>query len=113
GTVSSPDAPSWYVINNVNQAASVLAANSCNGFQSGPNTCYVLTDRGTFDYLASGTDPAGTIANLKIVTRDNDASAPGGANELINYFHVYIINPSKPGETVNMTAAQDFVSFLD
>ena len=112
GTVNSTDAPSWYVINNVNQAASVIAANSCNGFSSGPNSCYVLTDRGTFDYLASGTDPAGTIPNLKIVTRDNDASAPGGANELINYFHVYIFNPSKPGETVNLPAAQDFVSFL-
>ncbi len=31
---------------------------------------------------------------------------------LVNYFHVYIINPSKPGETVNLPAAQDFVSFL-
>ncbi len=112
GTVNSSHVPSWYVINNVNQAASVIAANNCNGFSSGPNSCYVLTDRGTFDYLASGTDPAGKIPNLKIVTRDNSASAPGGANELINYFHVYIINPSKPGETANLTAAQDFVSFL-
>jgi ABC-type tungstate transport system permease subunit len=112
GTVNSTDAPTWYVINNVNQAASVVAANACNGFPSGPNTCYVLTDRGTFDYLASGTDPAGTIPNLKIATRDNDAASPGGANELINYFHVYIINPTKPGETVNVPAAQDFVSFL-
>ena len=32
---------------------------ACNGFPSGPNSCYVLTDRGTYDYLASGTDPAG------------------------------------------------------
>ena len=112
GTVNSTDAPSWYVINNVNQAASVIAANACNGFSSGANSCYVLTDRSTFDYLASGTDPAGTVPNLKIVSRDNAASAPGGATELINYFHVYIINPSKPGETVNLTAAQDFVSFL-
>ena len=46
------------------------------------------------------------------MTRDNSASAPGGANELTNYFHVYIINPDKPGETVNVPAAQDFVSFL-
>lgn len=112
GTVNSTDAPSWYVINNVNQGLSVIAANTCNGFSSGPNSCYVLTDRGTFDYLASGTDPAGSIPNLKIVTRDNDASAPGGANELINYFHLYIINPTKPGETVNVPAAQDFVSFM-
>ncbi len=37
---------------------------------------------------------------------------PGGANALINYFHAYIINPSKPGESVNLPAAQDFVNFL-
>ena len=112
GTVTSADAPPWYAISSVNQAANVIAANACAGFQSGGNSCYVLTDRGTFDYLSSGTDPAGSIPNLKVVTRDNNASAPGGANELINYFHAYIINPSKPGETVNLTAAQDFVSFV-
>ena len=75
----------------------------------------MLTDRGTFDFLsAGGTLTAGpsTIPNLAIVTRDNSATAPGGANALINYFHVYIINPSKPGEAVNVTAAQDFVNFI-
>ena len=108
------DAPGWYAITGVSQAANVIEANACPSppAPSGQPTCYVLTDRGTFDYLASGTDTAGTIPNLKIVTRDNSSSAPGGANELINYFHVYIINPSKPGQTVNLTAAQDFISFL-
>ena len=112
GTVNSPDNPSWYFINaGSSQGANVLAADACT---HGPaNTCYVLTDRGTYDYLASGTDPAGTIPALKIVTRGpQSASAPGGVNALVNYFHVYIINPSKPGETVNLTAAQDFVSLL-
>jgi tungstate transport system substrate-binding protein len=112
GTLSSPDNPSWYFINaGSTQGANVQAANACT---HGPaNTCYVLTDRGTFDYLASGTDPAGTIPALKIVTRGpQSGSAPGGVNALVNYFHVYIINPSKPGETVNLTAAQDFVSLL-
>ncbi len=114
GTVNVTDAPPWYAITGVSQAANVIEANACPSppAPSGQRTCYVLTDRGTFDYLASGTDTAGSIPNLKIVTRDNSSSAPGGANELINYFHVYIINPSKPGETVNLTAAQDFVSFL-
>jgi tungstate transport system substrate-binding protein len=116
GTVQSPDNPSWYFINaNASQGANVIAANACPPADapSGTGTCYVLTDRGTFDYLASGTDPAGSIPNLKIVTRGpQSASAPGGVDALINYFHVYIINPSKPGETVNLTAAQDFVSFL-
>jgi len=100
--------PPWYQITQTSQASTVETTNSCNGFVG----CYTLTDRGTFDYLSSGTDGGITIPNLKIVTRDNSASAPGGANELINYFHIYIINPSKPGETVNLTAAQDFVSFL-
>ena len=64
--------------------------------RSPANSCYVLTDRGTYDYLASGTDPAGTIPNLKIVTRGpQSASAPGGVDALINYFHVYIINPTQ------------------
>ncbi|HEY2655370.1 MAG TPA: substrate-binding domain-containing protein [Solirubrobacteraceae bacterium] len=114
GTVNSTDVPPWYAITGVSQAANVIEANACPSppAPSGQPTCYVLSDRGTFDYLASGTDTAGAIPNLKIVTRDNGPSAPGGANELINYFHVYIINPSKPGETVNLTAAQDFFSFL-
>jgi ABC-type tungstate transport system permease subunit len=112
GSVSQTDAPSWYHINGGNQAANVVATNACTAGGGNGSNCYSLTDRGTFDYLASGTDPAGTVPNLKIVTRNNSASAPGGATELINYFHIYIINPSKPGETVNVTAAQDFVNFL-
>ena len=112
GSVNQADAPSWYFINGGNQAANVVATNACTAGGGNGNNCYSLTDRGTFDFLASGTDPAGTVPNLKILTRNNSASAPGGANELINYFHVYIINPNKPGETVNVTAAQDFVNFL-
>ena len=113
GTVNSPDNPGWYFINaGSSQGNNVLAANACTQGNKG-NTCYVLTDRGTYDYLASGTDPAGMIPALKVVTRGpQSASAPGGVNALVNYFHVYIINPSKPGETVNLTAGQDFVSFL-
>ncbi len=113
GTVSLPaNLPSWYKINAGNQAANVIATNACTGAGVVANGCYSLTDRSTYDFLASGTDPAGTIPGLKIVTRDNSASAPGGANALINYFHAYIINPSKPGQSVNLTAAQDFVNFL-
>lgn len=109
GTVDGTggDLPSWYQINSGNQAANVLAANAC-----ATSNCYVFTDRGTYAFLASGTDPAGSIPNLKIVTRQNDASAPGGVTELVNYFHVYIINPSKPGEQVNLQGVQDFVTLL-
>ncbi len=115
GTVNGADAPhsGWYFVNaNATQGNNVIAANACTSANKG-NTCYVLTDRGTYDYLSSGTDPAGTIPNLKIVTRGpQSASAPGGVDALVNYFHVYIINPTKPGEKVNLPAAQDFVSFL-
>lgn len=114
GTVNGTDAPSWYFVNaGANQAANVVATNACTVGKSGANSCYVLTDRGTFDYLASGSDPAGTIPSLKILTRGpQSASVPGGPYALVNYFHAYIINPNKPGETVNLTAAQDFVNFL-
>ena len=88
------------------------AANACNGFPSGADSCYVFTDSGTYHYLASGTDPAGTIPALKIVSQNNAANAPGGQFELINYFHGYIINPSKPGQTVNLPAAQDFLNYI-
>ncbi len=104
--------PSWYAATGLTQGPNVIAANACTGFASGANSCYVLTDRGTYDYLASGTDPAGSVPNLAILTRDDDASAPGGQYGLINYFHGYIINPSKPGQTVNLTAAQDFLNFI-
>ena len=92
----------------------MIAANACPtaNAPSAANSCYVLTDRGTYDYLASGTDAAGSIPSLRIVTRTPSTSAPGGPFALVNYFHVYIINPTKPGETVNLTAAEDFVSFL-
>jgi ABC-type tungstate transport system permease subunit len=113
GTVLGTHTPTWYFVNaNVNQAANVIDANACTQGNGG-KTCYVLTDRGTYDYLASGTDPGVSIPALKIVTRGpQSASAPGGVDALVNYFHVYIINPNKAGETVNLAAAQDFVNLL-
>lgn len=115
-TATSPtgaNIPSWYLSQNLGQGPNVVATNACTSGQSGANSCYVLTDRGTFDYLTSGTDPGITgIPNLSILSSDNDASAPGGADELINYFHAYIVNPAAPNETVNVPAAQDFLNFL-
>jgi tungstate transport system substrate-binding protein len=113
GSVGGGTPPSWYAVTSLTQGPNVIAANACTTFsKSGPNSCYVLTDRGTFDFLASGTDPAGSIPNLKIVTRGLQAStAPGGPFALINYFHAYALNPAKV-PNVNLTAAQDFVNFL-
>jgi tungstate transport system substrate-binding protein len=107
GTVSSTDAPAWYTVNTgASQATNVEAANSRND--------YVLTDRGTYDYLNDDQLQGGAtlIPNLGIDVRNNLSTAPGGANALINYFHAYIINPSAPGEAVNLGAAEDFISFL-
>jgi hypothetical protein len=104
--------PSWYVATGLTQGPNVVNANACTGYLSSANTCYVFSDRGTFDYLASGQDPAGAIPNLAILTRNDSASAPGGAYELVNYFHAYVINPSKPNESVDLPAAQAFVNFL-
>jgi ABC-type tungstate transport system permease subunit len=111
---SGSQLPQWYVVTGLTQGPNVQFANNCNGgaVKSPPNSCYLLSDRGTYDYLASGTDPAGSIPNLEIVTRDDSASAPGGQYALVNYFHAYIINPSKPGESVNLPAAQAFVNLL-
>ncbi len=79
GTVVS-HTPPWYVINNVSQGANVVATNACTLGTSGANTCYSLTDRATFDFLASKNSPtAGTtgIPNLKIVTAGQRRIRPG------------------------------------
>jgi ABC-type tungstate transport system permease subunit len=126
GTVSGADAPAWYLINTgANQAANILATNACTvgGTAHTANTCYSLTDRATYDFLTTqaNPNPAGTpptigtvnqIPNLGILARDNAATAPGGPNLLINYFHAYIVNPNKPNETPNVPAAQAFISVV-
>jgi hypothetical protein len=112
GLPPAGDLPTWYVATGLTQGPNVVAANACNGYPSGANSCYVYTDRGTYDYLASGTDPAGSIPALKVASSDNSPSAPGGAFELINYFHGYIINPAKPGQQINLPAAQDFINYI-
>lgn len=109
---NTPELPSWYISTNDKQAANVEAANACTSGSSGPNSCYVYTDRGTYDYLISGFSPSADIS-LKILTSGPQSStAPGGEYALTNYFHAYIINPSKSGEAVNLTAAQDLITLL-
>ncbi len=115
GAVPSGSAlPSWYAVTGFTQGPNVVNANACppDTYSSGANSCYVFTDRGTYDYLQSGTDPAGAVPNLTILTQNNSATAPGGQYTLVNYFHGYIINPSKPGQTVNLPAAQDFLNLI-
>jgi tungstate transport system substrate-binding protein len=111
--------PSWYHTTGLTQGPNIEAANSCNFANAhGGNDCYVITDRGTFECLISSSCGGGSAAptNLKIVTRNNSASAKGGATLLINSFHAYAINPAKfagnPNVQINSTAAKDFLNFI-
>jgi ABC-type tungstate transport system permease subunit len=108
--------PSWYKQTGLTQGPNVVNADVCNYPPLSAGSCYVFTDRGTFAFLASGTDPAGTIPHLAILTRNNAANATGGAGQLVNYFHAYAINPaafmSSPNVQINVPAAQDFLNFL-
>lgn len=113
--------PSWYHTTGLTQGPNVEAANTCNfpnAAASGGNDCYVLTDRGTFACLSNAQCAGGLAApgNLKIVTRDNSATAKGGSTLLVNSFHAYAINPAKfagnPNVQINSKAALDFLNFI-
>jgi tungstate transport system substrate-binding protein len=98
--------PSWYALEptaNQNQGPNLVATNNCtNGsFASGSGStanghnCYTMSDDGTIQYLKPGS-ASGTIPNLKVVVASNSATAIGGTTELVNPFHVYIVNPVDP-----------------
>lgn len=109
----APARPAWYAVTGLTPGPNVQAAGSCGQLShSGPDSCYVLTDRGTYDYLASGADPAGAVSGLTIVSREDGATAAGDAGLLASNVHGYVVNPAKPGETVNLTAARDFLSLV-
>jgi tungstate transport system substrate-binding protein len=101
--------PPWYQIGGTNQAANVQATNACAFTPA--NSCYTITDRGTFDNLNN----EGAIPNLKQLNGPNSASAPGGSTLLVNSFHAYAINPDKfTGQPVsfNLPAAEAFLNWL-
>jgi tungstate transport system substrate-binding protein len=102
-------APSWYQETSQTQAANVELTDVCS-FPGGPNNCYTLTDRGTFDNLVN----THAIANLKIVTQNNSRSAPGGNTLLVNSFHAYAVNPAAvpSNSQVNLPLATAFLNWL-
>lgn len=107
GVPTAAMAPAWYIITGLTQGPNVEAANSCT--YGGGDNCYVFTDDGTYANLQNN----GSIPNLTVLTSGNSGSgAIGGKYLLTNYFHGYIINPSKPNETVNLPAAQDFINLI-
>jgi ABC-type tungstate transport system permease subunit len=106
-TTATP--PSWYNIGGTNQAANVQATNACPF--SPANSCYTITDRGTYDNLEN----EGAIPNLKVLNGTNSPSAPGGSTFLLNSFHAYAINPAKfTGQPVsfNLPAAEAFLNWV-
>jgi tungstate transport system substrate-binding protein len=101
--------PSWYHATGLTQGPNIVNADACN--YPGGN-CYVLTDRGTFNFLQS----TGAAQNLHIVTRDNSAAARGGATFLVNTFHAYVLNPARfAGNTnvqINVAGATAFLNWV-
>ena len=110
--------PSWYAMSGLTQGANVEATNTCAASLAPDGGCYTLTDLGTFKNLQQN-DPS-AVSNLKIVSSNNSASAPGGITELVNPFHAYILNPVDPatggaypnGTTPNTTAGEALLNFL-
>lgn len=108
---AGPTYPSWYHVTGLTQGPNIVNANQCSYSTTG-NNCYVFTDRGTFDYLQSGsTVQAG---NLKLLVRDNDASAPGGGTLLVNTFHAYVVNPNAVagGSSLNTAGATALLDWI-
>lgn len=115
GACADPIAlPAWYHATGVTQGPNIIAGDTCQYAQDAgvDNNCYVFTDRGTFAYLQS----QGQAQNLKIVTRDNAATARGGSPLLVNSFHAYAVNPAKfagdPSVSVDLTAATTFLNWI-
>lgn len=101
--------PPWYHRAGVGQAETVQIANQCPFAAPGPDSCYEMTDRGTFNRLVAN----GAISNLQIVADRNSATARGGDTLLTNSFHAYVVNPDKfdPG-TINVAGATAFLDYL-
>ena len=112
---STPTPPAWYVTNGGSQAQNINLANTCTFNGETNNDCYAFTDRGTYDYLESGgstASPTTVPTNLKIVTRDNSATATGGNTLLTNTFHGYVINPATTNTTLNTVGATDLLDYI-
>src|SRR5271163_2517806 len=95
--------PSWYGETMDNQGANLVATNTCNTAIYTNGNCYTIVDRGTYYYEQS----LGNTNNLEIVSQNNASTAVGGASELTNPFHAYIVSSS-----TNKIAATRFLNFL-
>jgi tungstate transport system substrate-binding protein len=99
----------WYHKAGAGQGETVQVTNQCPEADFPGGNCYEMTDRGTFNRLASN----GSVTQLKIVSDANEAAAPGGQNLLTNPFVVYAINPAKvSGVNLNTDGAKALLEYL-
>jgi tungstate transport system substrate-binding protein len=114
GTCSDTgDPPSWYHSTGLTQGPNIINADVCNyPTASGNNNCYVLTDRGTYQYLVDQHE----LKDMTVVADDNAATAPGGPTLLVNSFHAYAVNPAKftgkSGVHINLAGATALLNWL-
>ncbi len=100
--------PAWYTETGLGQGDNLDATNNCVNTAGGdpgfPNGgCYTMVDRGT--YLKE--QSLGHTNNLEIVSQNNSPTALGGASELTNPFHAYIVSTS-----TNKAVAEKFLNYL-
>ena len=97
-----------------NQANNVTATNACTTPAHGSTHCYALTDRGTYDFLSAGGPRRRTQPGIEPPDRRarQQRLGPRRRERALNYFHVYIINPNKPNESVNVAARPGLLNFF-
>jgi tungstate transport system substrate-binding protein len=89
----------WYKETGETQGENLKTTNACAPTEG----CYTLVDKGTYLWQSSH----GEAPNLKIVSQQNEASAPGGLSELTNPFHAYIVKNAP-----HQAGAEDLMKFL-
>jgi tungstate transport system substrate-binding protein len=111
GACTTPALPSWYHTTGLTQGPNVVNGDTCNyPSASAGNNCYVLTDRGTFQYLES----QGALSHLKVVVNDEGGTSTQ-QNLLVNSFHAYALNPTKFTSSnvhINQPGAEAFLTWL-
>lgn len=108
GPAGTKNIDSWYHKAKAGQAETLKLASECPSTVGGVG-CYEMTDRGTYNRAVAN----GLVTNMKIVSQDNEASAPGGSNLLTNPFTFYAVNPAKePGININVEGAKALMEYL-
>ena len=107
GTPGTTADAAWYQTTGSGQSANLQVTEQCP-FASG--ACYTLTDRGTFNAVAS----RGVVDQLVVVASGNTgAGAIGGADLMANPYHAYAVNPKKfPSLHLNLRGALAFLDYL-